>query len=88
MIKKILNKKEKEIFDYTVRPFTIYCVVVAIIIIIGSNIGSVSSDTVDGYINSMVIVMLINHINMSYIELKKNIKKKWNRNFKTEMEVD
>ena len=75
MIKKILNKKEKEIFDYTIRPFTIYCVVVAIIIIIGSNIGSMSSDTVDGYINSMAITMLINYLNMSYIELK-NIKKK------------
>ena len=75
MIKKILNKKEKEIFDYTARPFVIYCVVVAIIIIIGSNIGSMSSDTVDGYINSMVISMLINYLNMSYIELK-NIKKK------------
>ena len=43
MIKKILNKKEKEIFDYTIRPFTIYCVVVAIIIIIGSNIGAILS---------------------------------------------
>ena len=75
MIKKILNKKEKEIFDYTARPFVIYCVVVAIIIIIGSNIGSMSSDTVDGYINSMAITMLINYLNMSYIELK-NIKKK------------
>lgn len=75
MIKKILNKKEKEIFDYTVRPFIIYCVFVAIIIIIGSNIGSISSDTVDGYINSMVIAMLINYFNMNYIELK-NIKKK------------
>ena len=75
MIKKILNKKEKEIFDYTARPLVIYCVVVAIIIIIGSNIGSMSSDTVDGYINSMVIAMLINYLNMSYIELK-NIEKK------------
>ena len=75
MIKKILNKKEKEIFDYTARPFVIYCVVVAIIIIIGSNIGSMSSDTVDGYINSMTIAMLINYFNMSYIEIK-NVKKK------------
>ena len=40
MIKKILNKKEKEIFDYTIRPFIIYYVVVTIIIVIGSNIGS------------------------------------------------
>ena len=75
MIKKILNKKEKEIFDYTTRPFVIYCVVVAIIIIIGSNIGSMSSDTVDGYVYSMTINMLINYLNMSYIDLK-NIKKK------------
>lgn len=75
MIKKILNKKEKEIFDYTIRPFAIYCVVVAIIITIGSNIGSMSSDTVDGYVYSMAISMLINYLNMSYIELK-NIKKK------------
>ena len=75
MIKKILNKKEKEIFDYTIRPFIIYYVIVTIIIAIGSNIGSMSSDTVDGYINSMVIAMLINYLNMSYIELK-NMKKK------------
>ena len=75
MIKKILNKKEKEIFDYTVRSFAIYCVFIVIIVIIGSNIGSMSPDTVEGYINSMAIVMLINYLNMSYIELK-NIKKK------------
>lgn len=75
MIKKILNKKEKEIFDYTIRPFIIYYVVVTIIIAIGSNIGSMSSDTVDGYINSMVITMLINYINISYIELKSRKKK-------------
>ena len=79
MIKKILNEKEKEIFDYTARPFVIYCVVVAIIVIIGSNIGTLSTDIVEGYINSMVIAMLINYLNMSYIELK-NVKKKWNRN--------
>lgn len=75
MIKKILNEKEKEIFDYTARPFTIYCVVVAIIVIIGSNFGNMSSDTVDGYVCSMGIAMLINYLNMSYIELK-NIEKK------------
>lgn len=75
MIKKILNEKEKEIFDYTARPFVIYCVVVAIIVIIGSNIGTLSTDIVEGYINSMVIAMLINYLNMSYIELK-NVKKK------------
>ena len=75
MIKKILNEKEKEIFDYTARPFVIYCVVVAIIVIIGSNIGTLSTDIVEGYINSMVIVMLVNYLNMSYIELK-NVKKK------------
>ena len=62
MIKKILNKKEKEIFDYTIRPFAIYCVVVAMIITIGSNIGSMSSDTVDGYVYSMVITMLMNSL--------------------------
>lgn len=75
MIKKILNKKEKEIFDYTARPFMIYCVVVAIIVIIGSNFSNMSSDTVDGYVCSMAIAMLINYLNMSYIEIK-NIKKK------------
>ena len=75
MIKKILNKKEKEIFDYTIRPFIIYCVVVAIIITIGSNIGSMSSDTVYGYISSMIITIFINYLNMIYINLK-SIKKK------------
>ena len=75
MIKKILNKKEKEIFDYTIRPFIIYYVIVTIIIAIGSNIGSMSSDTVDGYINSMVITMLINYFNIRYIELKNRKKK-------------
>ena len=75
MIKEILNKKEKEIFNYTVRPCIICCVFVAIIIIIGSNTGSISSDTVDGYLNSMAIVMLINYSNMIHIDLK-NITKK------------
>ena len=45
MIKKILNKKEKEIFDYTIRPFIIYYVVVTIIIVIGSNIANPSLDS-------------------------------------------
>ena len=75
MIKKLLNEKEKKIFDYTVRPFMIYCVVVAIIVIIGSNFSNMSSDTVDGYLCSMVIAILINYLNMSYIEIK-NMKKK------------
>lgn len=75
MLKKLLNEEEKKIFDYTARPFTVYCLVVAIIVIIGSNFGSMTSDTVDGYICSLTIAMLVNYLNMSYIELK-NIEKK------------
>lgn len=75
MIKKLLNEKEKKIFDYTVRPFMIYCAVVAIIVIIGSNFSNMSSDTIDGYVCSMEIAMLINYLNMSYIEIKT-----WKRN--------
>ena len=67
MIKKILNEKEKEIFDYTARPFMIYCVVVAIIVVIGSNFGNMSSDTVDGYVYSMAIAMLINYLSQKNI---------------------
>ena len=52
-----------------------FLVVVAIIVIIGSNFSNMSSDTVDGYLCSMVIAILINYLNMSYIEIK-NMKKK------------
>lgn len=75
MFKKLLNEEEKKIFDYTVRPFMAYCIVVAIIIIIGSKFGNMSSNTVNGYVNSLVVAMLVNYLNMSYIDLK-NIEKK------------
>lgn len=75
MVKKILNNEEKKAFDYIIRPFMIYCVVVALIVIIGSNFGNMPSDTVDGYVCSMVIGMLINYLNISYIEIK-NMEKK------------
>lgn len=72
---KILNYKEKEIFNYTIRPFMIYCIIIAFIVIIGSNFCNMSSDTINGYINSMVIIMLTIYFNLSYIEIK-NIEKK------------
>lgn len=73
MIKKILNlnEKEKEIFDYSVRPTTIYIVVVGVIVIIGSKFANMSSDTINSYIYSIIILAIINYVNMSYIELKK-----------------
>lgn len=73
MIKKILNlnEKEKKIFDYTARPTVIYYVVVGVIVIIGSKFGNMSSDTINSYIYSMIILAIINYINMTYIELKK-----------------
>lgn len=76
MIKNLLNEKEKEIFDYTARPFIINCVVVAIIV--GSNFGNMSSDTVNGFVCSMTIMMLINCFNASCIVIK-NMGKKFNR---------
>ena len=71
MFKKILNKKEIEVFNYTARPFIIYCILVAIILIIGSNYGSMTTDEINGYIESLTLYFIINYLNLTYIELSK-----------------
>ena len=71
MLKKILNKKEIEIFNYTARPFIICCLLVCIILIIGSNSGTVTPDEINGYIESLLLYFLANYLNLSYIELRK-----------------
>ena len=60
MFKKILNKKEIEVFNYTARPFIIYCILVAIILIIGSNYGSMTTDEINGYIESLTLYFINN----------------------------
>lgn len=79
MFKKILNKKEIEVFNYTARPFIIYCILVAIILIIGSNYGSMTTDEINGYIESLTLYFIINYLNLTYIELSKTKNKYINK---------
>ena len=74
MFKKILNKKEQKLFDYTIRPFIIYCILTGLIIIIGSKYGNITTDKADGYICSMLLVFIVNYLNLSFIDLQ-NINK-------------
>ena len=70
MLKNILNKKGIEVFNYTVRPFIIYCLLVCIILTIGSNYGTVTPDEMNGYIESLLLYFLVNYLNLSYIKLR------------------
>lgn len=70
MFKKILTAEENKYFKVTVIPFIIYCVLIAIIIIIGNYANTLSSDTINGYVHGMILCGLINYVNLSIIELK------------------
>ena len=73
MIKKILklDKEQVTIFNASVRPFVIYCIFVAIVVIVGSLNKSMSSEMADGYICSMILCMLCNYMNLRYMEFEK-----------------
>lgn len=73
MNKNILNKKEIEVFNYTARPFIIHCLLVGIILTVGSNYGTVvTSDEINGYVESLLLYFIINYLNLTYIDLRKN----------------
>lgn len=69
-----MNDEEKQFFDCAVRPFIIYSILVAIIVVIGSKFGDMSTDTVNGYIYSMILAMLVNYINMHIMDLQDSMK--------------
>ena len=71
MIKKLLNLNEKEkiVFDASARPFIIYCIIIGIIVIVGSS-GTLSPDAINGYFDSMILYMLVNYINLTYMNIK------------------
>ena len=73
MIKKKLklDREQTIIFNSAVRPFAIYCLLVAIVVIVGSLNGSMSSEMADGYICSMILCMLCNYMNLRYMEFEK-----------------
>ena len=73
MIKKLLDldKEETIIFNATARPFVIYVILVGIVVIVGSLNGSMSSETADGYICSIILCMLVNYMNLRYMEFEK-----------------
>lgn len=61
-----------KIFKLAIRPFIIFCVVVGVIIIVGSCFKTLSSDEINGYVNAMIVSMLINYCNLSCIQYKED----------------
>ena len=76
MIKKVLNEKDKEIFNLAMRPFIAYCLLAVIIAFVGPNFGNMSEATADGYMNSTLILAIVNYINMLCLEIKEMKKNK------------
>lgn len=71
MLKKILNKNERKIYDYTIRPLIIYSLGIGIIITIGASLGTLSDDYINGCICAWILYSVVNIFNIGVIELQK-----------------
>lgn len=87
MIKKILNEKEKKIFDYAVRPFIIFTILTWVIVIIGDRFLRMSPDTTNGYICSMLLLCVVTYLNSAFIELS-NIELHSNKKYNLRKDKD
>lgn len=70
MVKKIFNKEEMKIIKLVIRPYIIFCICIAFIVIIGTKFCNMTSDEATGYIGSMLLYMVINYVNMQFMELE------------------
>lgn len=70
MFKGLLNKEEKKIYNHVIRPIIIFAICIGLITVIGYNVGTLSSDEVNGYICALGLCMIINYINIAIIDLQ------------------
>lgn len=84
MLKKFLElgHEETKEFNLVIRPLIILCIAVAFTVIVGSLRGTISSETIDGYVNALVMVWLITLFNAGYEDIKSELKKYREDNFK------
>lgn len=76
MIKKHLNENQKKLFDLTIRPTIMYYMIIGIILILGIILNTLSMDEINTYIKSMGLCMIINYLNLTFIEIKEIEKEK------------
>ena len=88
MLKKFLELSHEEMkeFNLVIRPLIILCIVVVFIVIVGSLRGAISSETIDGYVNTLVIIWLITFFNAGYEDIKNGLKKYREENKKGQKE--
>ena len=74
MIRKLLSDEDYE-YIRILRPYLLFLITIAVIVIIGYKFGDMSADTVDGFVYSMIVETAIFWINVTWTDLY-NIKKK------------
>lgn len=76
MIKKILNKEEKKIYDLTIRPLIIYSIILIIIVGVGTLLKTLTEDIINGYICSYFLYTVIQYMNLVDILIFRKVIKK------------
>lgn len=74
MIRKLLSDEDYE-YIRILRPYLLFLIAIAVIVIIGYKFGDMSADTVDGFVYSVIVETAIFWINVTWTDLY-NIKKK------------
>lgn len=74
MIRKLLSDEDYE-YIRILRPYLLFLITIAIIVIIGYKFGDMSADTVDGFVYSIIVETAIFWINVTWADLY-NIKRK------------
>lgn len=74
MIRKLLSDEDYE-YIRILRPYLLFLITIAIIVIIGYKFGDMSVDTVDGFVYSIIVETAIFWINVTWTDLY-SIKKK------------
>lgn len=77
MFKNILklSKDDKLVFDTSVRPFIIFCILIVSIVVIDSVFNTISDDMVNGYIYCLILNMAVTYGNLCFIDYKESVSK-------------